>query len=97
MRDKVIVGKKFLNNDYDEGGSIHWYAERSSWKEDDKSHTRVSSYLNIRDCSSSIDLDFSYYPDGRGRRDLKKRLKKLDTLITELQKLRQALEDLNDE
>ena len=74
-------GKRFLSERGDEGGNVRWCITEGvmGWHEAD---------LFIGDCFRSINLEFSH--NGTGKQ-VEKRVAKLDNLIEELQKLREAL------
>lgn len=85
MDTKVIGrGRKFLSSRFDEGGSICWEVTQDTWKKSKD----ISGFLTLRDCSRSITLEFSVMTE----KQRKQRLKKLDTLIVELEKMRDCLE-----
>lgn len=78
--------KVFLSKDIDERGNLSWYVTLED------SDYSFSSYLDaelqIADCHRTITLDFAC---GR-EKDIDKRLKKVDTIISELYEFRDALE-----
>ena len=79
-------GKTFLNSSFNEKGHIRWEVLSGT---DKRYHAEfLSGELVIADCSSSICLDF----DCEKRSHIDKRIAKLDTLIDELGKMREALE-----
>ncbi|QKN88450.1 hypothetical protein vBValSX1_57 [Vibrio phage vB_ValS_X1] len=79
--------KTFLSESHEEFGSVSWYVkERGDWGSD------VQSEIRITDCYKVVTLDFC----AESPSDAKKRLEKLDTLITELQEARKALQECVD-
>ena len=80
------IGKcrKFLSNRFDEGSTVQWEVE--PWAHEES--CGCWAYLKIRDCDRSVRLEF----DIDSEKERKQRLKKLDTLITELEKMRDCLE-----
>lgn len=89
MSNKVLgKGRKFLSSDFNEGSTITWYA--GTWDYgSNKQHSDIDAYVKIRDCDRTIRLEF----DVESEKQRKQRLKKLDTLIGELSKLRQCIVD----
>ena len=76
-------GKTFLTDRGDEGGSIRWFVI-----EDNQTFYRqVDAELIITDCKQAVVLEF----DMDSNKDLPKRLAKVDTLIAELGRFREAL------
>ena len=83
-----IIGRnrKFISSRFDEGSTVTWEVEQ--WNNSEHVCAGVWSFVKIRDCDRSICLDFNY----DNAREKKQRLKKLDTLIGELQRMRECLE-----
>lgn len=86
-------GKRWLSNRFNEGGAIRWEIEQyvftnAKGKPEGKGNW---GYLEFRDCSRLVSLDFHC----NSKRDKKARLKKIDTIITELNKMREALEKVD--
>lgn len=77
--------KTFLNDSHEDSGSICWYV-RTDHK--DYLDREVTAEVKITDCSKVICLDF----DCQEKRHIDKRIAKVDTLINELTKFRDALE-----
>ena len=77
-------GKTFLSESHDEGGSVSWSVNTQAeiWHE-----ARVEASVYLRDCDKQICLDF----DCNEFKHIDKRLAKLDTLMVELNKMREAL------
>ena len=84
MAKYIGKGRKFLSSRFDEGSVVNWYVEQ--WNGGDVSGGW--GCVKIRDCDRTVTLDFNIDSEA----DRKQRLKKLDTLIGELEKLRNCLE-----
>lgn len=78
-------GKTYLNNSFNEGGSIKWKVLSGVHKE--YKCDIINSELVITDCSNTIVLDF----DCEKKAHIPKRIAKLDVLIDELSKMKAAL------
>lgn len=77
-------GKTLISEHEEEGGgSISWSVKTES----EYGIDRVYSNIKIRDCYKCIELDFDCYK----YRHIDKRLDKLDKLIVELEKMKEAL------
>lgn len=88
MDTKVIGrGRKFLSSIFHEGGSVCWEVTQDTWQSDSKKRKDIGGFLTIRDCSRSITLEFNVMTE----KERKQRLKKLDTLVSELVKMRECL------
>lgn len=77
--------RKFLSSRFDEGSVVQWEVEQ--WGKETDRNRGAWAFLKIRDCDRSVRLDF----DIDSEKERKQRLKKLDTLINELNKLRECL------
>ena len=77
--------KTFLSDSHEEFGSVSWVVETNG--EDNILGYVVEANLTISDCSKCAQLDF----DCKGYKHIDKRIKKLDTLIEELQKMKEAM------
>lgn len=83
--------KQFLNDCTSEFGSVAWSVKTEGyWCENGAA---MESSLHISDCSSQITLDF----DCEKKVHIKKRLDKLDSLISSLQKMRLAIVEAENE
>lgn len=78
--------KAFLNLHPEEFGSICWDASSRSYK---NSTAKFYGSVRIADCSKSVILDFDCYGKTT-QKTVDKRIEKLDTLISELQKFRES-------
>lgn len=74
------VSKKFLNDSVYETGSIVVTVQSPKTPDQIKSYDGVESTVTLRDCNSTIHLDFQVSSD----EGLQNRLSKLDVLIDEL-------------
>lgn len=75
--------KTFLSDSHEEFGRVSWYVDDNpSWGD------YLDAQLNIWDCDKGICLDFTC----EKKKHVDKRIEKLDTLITELQKMKSSLE-----
>ena len=85
---ETIQNKRFISDEHNEFSSISWHIT-SGWGEGQKKkHTKCSD-LRLSDCYKVISLDFDY----EGHDQFLSRIKKIDCLIEELQKYKQALKD----
>ena len=86
-------GKRWLSNRFNEGGAIRWEIEQYNFTNDKGVEEGKGNwgFLEFRDCSRLVSLDFHCDT----KRDKVSRLKKLDTVITELTKMRDALEKVD--
>lgn len=85
--------KRWLSSRFDEGGAIRWEIEQYTFTNDKgvKKDKGNWGFLEFRDCSRLVSLDFHC----NTKRDKVSRLKKLDTIITSLTKMRDALEKVD--
>jgi hypothetical protein len=82
-------GKRFISDSHEEYGSVGWYLNTDG---------RMGLYtmdgeLRLGDCSEVIILDFSCYHSS----DVPKRISKLDSLIEELQNMRDKMAFIDEE
>lgn len=77
-------GRKFLSSRQSEGSSVSWNVKGYSYE---SGRIDIDAELQIRDCSRSIQLEFGICSE----KDRTQRLKKLDNLIGELEKMRECL------
>ena len=86
--------KTFLNDSHDEGGSVNWYVQTDKYVgtgyEFICGNCTLDAELKISDCSNIINLNF----DCEKVEHIPKRIKKLETLINELQDMKSALEEV---
>lgn len=75
--------KRFLTTNPSESGAIIWYVR----KEEDSRFEVMDASVVIKDCHETVNLDFSVEDWNK----LQKRIDKLDVLIEELQKMREAM------
>jgi hypothetical protein len=79
-------GKTFLTDHPEEFGSVSWYVRiNPHWMSGDKF---IASELRLSDCSKDITLDFNCNTPS----ETKKRMDKLDTLISELMDFKLSLQ-----
>jgi len=88
MKDR---GKTFFNNSFNETGYIKWQIK--SGKDKTYKGDILDGSLIIADCNSNICLDF----DCEEAHQVAKRIEKLDVMITELNRMREALVKANTE
>ena len=87
MSEKILgQGRKFLSSRIDEGSTIYWQVRRVQYGE---GSSFLDADVTIRDCSRQIVLGFGIHDE----KDRKQRLRKMDNLIGELQKMRKCLEE----
>lgn len=91
MYKTVYRDRKFLNPV--EGAAIINFSINHSGF--DKKFNRVEIDTQISDCTKSIFLEFSFNP--RDQKEYRKRIKKMDLLISSLQNLRTAIVKVNKE
>ena len=84
-------GKRFFNDSFYENGHVKWQVISGN----DRIYKGevVSAELIVADCGSSISLDF----DCEEKQHIPKRIAKLDIFISELQNMREALVNANNE
>lgn len=87
MNEKILgQGRKFLSSRIAEGSTIYWQVQRIQYGDN---RPFLDADVTIRDCSRQIILEFGVHDE----KDRKQRLKKMDNLIGELQKMRKCLEE----
>lgn len=79
--------KAWLNDSHQEFGSVAWHVSPSNRFRSEKGY--IYSELRLTDCHESINLEFT----SDDAKQAFKRLKKLDTLISELQAFRKTYVD----
>lgn len=80
---KIVKNKRFLSEDrHDETGSITYFVEKGT-----ENYSVIQSTVKIYDCNRSISLDFDCYD----YQEIDERLNKIDVLVEELTKVRDAL------
>ncbi|QDP48788.1 MAG: hypothetical protein Unbinned5081contig1000_37 [Prokaryotic dsDNA virus sp.] len=84
------VNKRFLSRDPDEYGSVAWDVTKEfRYNGKQKRVPFFDANLRLSDCYRTITLDFCF---GNSKRR-KARIKKLATLIAELEKMKKAMEE----
>ncbi|WMM35530.1 hypothetical protein [Vibrio phage PJN101] len=79
MKDRA---KTFLSDSHEEFGSVAWYVtNEQEWKRG------VDAEIRLTDCNQVITLDFACVPE-----KAKKRLDKIDVLISSLERFRASLQ-----
>ena len=84
--------KAFLNDNHEEFGYVAWYVKPYKCSLTGEEDGDYYSHVTIADCSQTITLDFNF----ENKHQLYKRIKKLDTLIDELMKMRLVLDECKD-
>ena len=86
-------GRKFLSNHFHEGSVVRWCVDQDVFEhhKTKKPCRSCSAFLEIRDCTRTISLDFYFSTE----RERKQRVKKITKLIDELVKMRDCLEKVD--
>ena len=85
---ETIKNKTFITDNTTEFGSVSWHVS-DGWGQGQEKKHRKNSELRLTDCYKVITLDFDY----DGWDNFQERIKKVECLIEELQKYKQALRD----
>ncbi len=93
MKSKTLLKKRaWLNKTASGTGSIFVEVRQEEWKHEGKTNKSVETTFEIRDCSRTVNLDFSLYTNEKGTEKSDK-LQKIDRLIDYLIEFREALEE----
>lgn len=86
-------GRKFLSTSFHEGSVVRWAVDQEVFENQrtKKACRSCSAFLEIRDCTRTVCLDFYFCTE----RERKQRVKKITKLIDELVKMRDCLEKVD--